>query len=245
MANCELCGKEIGFIGTKSILLPGIDEGSEFKIKVCAKCDTKIFDFCMIPKNIEEMEQRKTALLDTMNENTSDEVKAGIIRLVQSRETIIKEMLEKEEQRKVAEELEKEKAEKTEAEKAERIQKLREEREQKEKIKADFLLTTGYNFEGYNIVQYLNIVHGEVVLGTGFFSELSGSISDLFGTSSGALEGKLSKAKAIAQERLIENSINVGANALIGVDFDVTTLENNVMVVSVNGTAVKIQKVEK
>ena len=107
------------------------------------------------------------------------------------------------------------------------------------------LITTGYSFEGYKIVKYLNIVNGEIVLGTGFLSELSASVNDMLGMSSGTIEGKLSKAKQVAQSQMIEKAIGRGANALIGVDFDVNVLGNNMLVVSANGTAVVIEKIEK
>ena len=89
------------------------------------------------------------------------------------------------------------------------------------------------------------MAHGEIVLGTGFYSELSASISDLLGTSSKTFEGKLSQAKRAAQEQMIINAMTLNANALIGVDFDITTFSNNIIAVSANGTAVVIEKIEK
>lgn len=67
-------------------------------------------------------------------------------------------------------------------------------------------------------------------------------MNDLLGTSSGTFEGKMSKAKKIALNNLIEKSLSIGANALIGIDFDIMTLTNNMIVVSINGTAVVIEK---
>ncbi|MCI8389973.1 MAG: YbjQ family protein [Roseburia sp.] len=40
----------------------------------------------------------------------------------------------------------------------------------------------------------------------------------------------------------IEKALNVGANAVIGVDLDLMTLTNNMIVVSANGTAVLIEE---
>lgn len=34
----------------------------------------------------------------------------------------------------------------------------------------DMLITTGYNFEGYVITQYIDVISASVVLGTGIFS---------------------------------------------------------------------------
>ncbi|MCI8339554.1 MAG: YbjQ family protein [Lachnospiraceae bacterium] len=44
------------------------------------------------------------------------------------------------------------------------------------------LLTSGFNFERYRITEYYGFVSGECAIGTGFLSELSLSVSDIFGT---------------------------------------------------------------
>ncbi len=44
---------------------------------------------------------------------------------------------------------------------------------------------------------------------------------------------------------MIINAMTVNANALIGVDFDITTFSNNIIAVSANGTAVVIKKIEE
>ncbi len=121
---------------------------------------------------------------------------------------------------------------------------MQKEEEIRKKRKA-FMISTGYNFEGYKIEKYIDLAHGEIVLGTGFYSELSANISDLLGTSSKTFEGKLSQAKRAAEEQMIINAMTVNANALIGVDFDITTFSNNIIAVSANGTAVVIKKIEE
>ena len=105
-----------------------------------------------------------------------------------------------------------------------------------------FMTTTGYQFEGYQIIEYLNVMSGEVVLGTGFFSEINAQISDFLGTNSELFEGKIAKAKEAAMDNLINKALHAGANALIGIDFDLMTLTQNIIVVSVNGTAVRIKE---
>lgn len=109
--------------------------------------------------------------------------------------------------------------------------------------KTTFMTTTGYNFEGHAIKEYLNIVNGEIVLGTGFLSELSASVTDFLGTTSDTIQGKIGKAKTMALENMIQSALGLGANAIIGIDFDITTLSNNIIAVSANGTAVVIEKV--
>lgn len=109
-------------------------------------------------------------------------------------------------------------------------------------LRKEFLSTTGYSFEGYNITEYLGIKSGEIVIGTGVFSEFSASISDMFGIASNTLAGKLTQAKNAALNVLIDNCIMSDANAVIGVDIDIMTIGQNMIVACANGTAVKIEK---
>ncbi len=105
-------------------------------------------------------------------------------------------------------------------------------------------LTTSYNFDGYKITKYVNVISGNVVIGTGFFSEIVASFDDLFGTTSTPFENKMEKAKEIAVQKLIMKSALIGGNAIIGIDFDFFTLSNNMMAVSANGTSVVIEEID-
>ena len=58
-------------------------------------------------------------------------------------------------------------------------------------LKKNFKVTTGYNFDGYEIAEYLGIYSGEVVLGTGFISEFSASLSDIMGSRSNTFAKKM------------------------------------------------------
>lgn len=114
--------------------------------------------------------------------------------------------------------------------------------EERIKFSKDFMLTSGYNFEGYKIRKYNGVVSGEVVMGTGFLSEISASINDLLGSTSEEFSKKMKKTKEIATSRMIESAISKGGNAIIGVDFDYMTFGNNMIAVSANGTSVIIEK---
>lgn len=107
------------------------------------------------------------------------------------------------------------------------------------------MLTSGYNFEGYKITSYRGIVSGEAVLGTGFVSEFSATISDLLGSASAEFGNKMRQAKEIATSKMIDSSVSKGSNAIIGVDFDYTTLGNNMIAVSANGTSVIIERIQE
>lgn len=117
--------------------------------------------------------------------------------------------------------------------------------EKRIEFKKNFMLTSGYNFEGYNIKKYNGIVSGEIVMGTGFLSELSVSINDLLGSTSEKFGGKMKNAKEIATLKMIDSAVSNGGNAIIGVDFDYITFSNNMIAVSANGTSVVIEKAKE
>lgn len=107
-----------------------------------------------------------------------------------------------------------------------------------------FLVTTGYQFEGYIIDKYFNLINGEIVMGTGFLSELSAQVNDFFGTTSTTLEKKLQKAKELAMHKVINSAIEVGSNAVIGFKYEMFSLSDNILSVSAYATAVHITKID-
>lgn len=117
------------------------------------------------------------------------------------------------------------------------------EEEKKEKDFIDnYKLTTGYEFSGYEIKEYLGVFSGQVVLGTGFLSEFSASFADFFGEESNRFAEKLETAKNAATKKLILKSHEKGGNALIGIDFDYINFYGNMIGVIANGTSVIIEK---
>lgn len=103
-------------------------------------------------------------------------------------------------------------------------------------------ITTGYDFDGYKISDYRGIISGESVIGTGLFSEMLAACSDLMGMNSDSFSQKMRAVKTNALEQLRLQAIEIGANAIIGIDFDYITFGNNMIGVSANGTAVQIEK---
>lgn len=102
-------------------------------------------------------------------------------------------------------------------------------------------MTSGYNFEGYSIVDYLGVFSGECALGTGFLSSLNASIADLWGTTSNKYSLKLREAKQIAINALQQQAVDAGGNAIIGFDLDYTAFTADIMGVIANGTVVRIE----
>lgn len=122
-------------------------------------------------------------------------------------------------------------------------ERLRIEKEHEEAI-SNHKFTTSFNFEGYEIVEYLGLVSGESVIGTGYFSDIKAGLSDLFGAESIAYSDKMKTAKQVALYDMLRDSVAKGCNATISISFDYITFSGNMIGVSVNGTAVKIKKCE-
>lgn len=104
------------------------------------------------------------------------------------------------------------------------------------------ILTTGFEFSGYNIIKYNGIVSGDSVIGTGWLSEVDATIADLFGQQSEVFSEKIQVAKDTALKRMAYNSVLRGGNAIIGISFEYITFPNNMIGVGVNGTSVLIEK---
>ena len=105
----------------------------------------------------------------------------------------------------------------------------------------DFPTTTGYNFENARIIEYLGVTGGETALGTGLITDFTAALYDISGTESPELTNKIRLAKNVSLAKLIQNCKKLGANAVVGVSFELTTVES-ILIASANGTAVKIEK---
>ena len=105
-------------------------------------------------------------------------------------------------------------------------------------------MATCNNLSGYEITEYLGIVSDGVVQGTGWISELSADFNDLFGTESNTFAKKMKMCRDAALQKAKDNAIQLGANALVSIDFETSTFRNNMIGVMVSGTAVKIKKID-
>jgi uncharacterized protein YbjQ (UPF0145 family) len=103
------------------------------------------------------------------------------------------------------------------------------------------VLTTTPSIEGRAITAYLGIVTGEAIVGANIFRDLFANIRDIVGGRSGAYEQELERARKLALSDLESAAQNVGADAVVGIDFDYEVLgsNNGMLMVSVSGTAVK------
>ncbi|MDR2122703.1 MAG: YbjQ family protein [Flavobacteriaceae bacterium] len=104
------------------------------------------------------------------------------------------------------------------------------------------ILTTTNSIEGHPVKEYKGIITGETIIGANFIKDIKASITDFFGGRSKSYEKVLIEAKETALKELEERAVQIGANAVIGIDIDYETLGagGSMLMVSVSGTAIII-----
>ncbi len=104
------------------------------------------------------------------------------------------------------------------------------------------LLTTTPIVEGSPIREYCGVVTSEVIVGANFVKDFMANLRDFFGGRSGAYEDVLREAKDSALNELAERAQRLGANAVVGIDFDYEAIgaSGSMLMVACSGTAVVI-----
>jgi uncharacterized protein YbjQ (UPF0145 family) len=102
------------------------------------------------------------------------------------------------------------------------------------------IVTTTSTLDGQPIKQYLGIVTGEVISGANIVRDIFASVTDVFGGRSGKYEDVLARSREEALGEMKSKAVQMGANAVIGVDIDYEVLgkAGSMLMVSVSGTAV-------
>ena len=90
--------------------------------------------------------------------------------------------------------------------------------------------------------QYLGVVNGEAIIGANIFRDMFSSVRDVVGGRAGGYERALAGAREAALEDAKAVARELGANGIVGIDFDYEVLgeANGMMMVVVSGTAVKL-----
>jgi len=103
------------------------------------------------------------------------------------------------------------------------------------------LIVTSDQIEGRRIAEYLGIVSGDAIVGANMFRDLFARVRDVVGGRAGGYEKALRGAKEAALEDIAEEAAERGADAIIGVDLDYESVGDSMLMVSVNGTAVRLE----
>ena len=105
-----------------------------------------------------------------------------------------------------------------------------------------FLATVVPDTEAARVAQYVGIVHGEAIIGANIFRDMFSTVRDVVGGRAGGYERALSGARDAALKDMMEAARELGADGIVGIDFDYEVLgeTNGMMMVAVSGTGAKM-----
>lgn len=104
------------------------------------------------------------------------------------------------------------------------------------------IVTTTNSVEGKTIAEYKGVVAGETIIGANMFKDIFAGIRDIVGGRSGSYERVLIEARSTAMRELEQRALELGANAVVGIDLDYEVIgaKGSMLMVSASGTAVVI-----
>lgn len=103
----------------------------------------------------------------------------------------------------------------------------------------DIYVVTLPHLPGHRVVRVIGVVHGLTVRTRGVGGKISASISGIFGGEVHSYTEECERSKAEALMRLKQNAVQMGANAVVGADFETSDiLAGTATVFSAYGTAV-------
>lgn len=105
------------------------------------------------------------------------------------------------------------------------------------------ITTTTHSIEGRQITAYLDIVSAESVQGVNVIRDMFAGMRDFFGGRSQTLERALKEARIQATEEIKERARALQADAVVGLDFEISMPagKGGMVVVFATGTAVKLR----
>ena len=102
------------------------------------------------------------------------------------------------------------------------------------------LVTTTQGIDGRPAVAYLGLVSGQAVYGANFMKDFFAGIRDVIGGRSGSYEKVLRGGREAALADMLAEAQALGADAVVGVDVDYETIKESMLMVTMTGTAVKL-----
>jgi uncharacterized protein YbjQ (UPF0145 family) len=108
------------------------------------------------------------------------------------------------------------------------------------------IVVTTPTVPGYQIVKVLGTVHGLTVRTRGVGGKIVAGIEGIFGGEVTSYTSEAEKARRDSLKRLIENATKMGANAIVGADFETSDiLQGTATLFSSYGTAVIVEPLKK
>jgi uncharacterized protein YbjQ (UPF0145 family) len=112
--------------------------------------------------------------------------------------------------------------------------------------RTDFIITTTPSIAGYRIKRILGIVTGLTPRTRGVGGKIVAGFQSMFGGEVTAFTTELEKARVEAIQRVESKALQLGANAIVGLDLETSDLGtgSGIVVISATGTAVIIEKIQ-
>lgn len=110
----------------------------------------------------------------------------------------------------------------------------------------DVLIATTDTIPGWEVYAYVGLISTHSVIGTGFFTDLAASITDMFGVRSGSYRNKMLEVEADILDELRSKAYGLRAEAIIGVRIDDDEISGggkSMMMVTAAGTAVRARPI--
>ena len=102
------------------------------------------------------------------------------------------------------------------------------------------IVTTGYSVEGRPITTYLGVVRGIVVRSQNIAQGFVGGLKQIMGGNISEYEVVCEQARMDAFQRMVLHAQEIGADAVIGMQYDATEYTQGATEVLAYGTAVKL-----
>lgn len=106
---------------------------------------------------------------------------------------------------------------------------------------ADYMVTTAFTLDGYEIIRTLGVVRGIAVRSRSVFGTIGASLQTLVGGNISLLSSLCEKTRNDAFQLMLEHAGALGANAVIGARYDATDIMQGVTEVLAYGTAVVVK----
>lgn len=106
------------------------------------------------------------------------------------------------------------------------------------------IVTTGNDFQGQEITEYLGVVRGIVVRATGIKIGIVGGLKSIVGGYIQDFTKVCEDARLQAFNQLVQHAHDIGADAIIGMRYDATEFGQGITEVLAYGTAVKLKNKE-
>jgi len=104
------------------------------------------------------------------------------------------------------------------------------------------IVTTGNGVEGREVAEYLGVVRGIVVRATGIGRGFIGGLKSIAGGNIEEFSVVCEEARREAFNRMVQHSLEIGADAVIGMRYDATEFgQGGTTEVLAYGTAVKLR----